>query len=63
MPRLSTLLPATRRLLTRSERGQTMVEYGLLISLIAVLLIVSITFLSAEIMGLFAQVWFALTGM
>lgn len=37
----------------RSERGQTLVEYGLLIALIAVIVIVALLFLGPVIRDLF----------
>jgi pilus assembly protein Flp/PilA len=38
---------------TRSERGASMVEYALLVGLIAVVAVVAITFLGGGISGLF----------
>ena len=40
-----------------------MVEYGLLISLIAIMILVSLSFLSGSIMNIFGAVWYALTNL
>ncbi len=40
----------------RSERGQTLVEYGLLLALIAVIVIVALLFLGPLISNLFTNV-------
>ena len=42
--------------LNRSERGQTLVEYGLLIALIAVVVIVALLFLGPVIANLFNDI-------
>lgn len=39
----------------RSEKGQGMVEYGLIIALVAVAVIVAITLLGGNIKGIFQQ--------
>jgi pilus assembly protein Flp/PilA len=41
---------------TNSERGQTLVEYGLLIALIAVVAIASLLFLGPVVSGLFRDI-------
>lgn len=40
----------------RSERGQTLVEYGLLIALIAVIAIVALLFLGPVVAQLFSNI-------
>jgi pilus assembly protein Flp/PilA len=40
----------------RSERGQTLVEYGLLIALIAVVVIAALLFLGPVVAGLFNDI-------
>ena len=40
-----------------------MVEYGLLLSLIAITVLVSVSFLSGSIMNVFGAVWYALTNL
>ncbi len=40
----------------RSEKGQGMVEYGLIIGLVAVVLIVALTALSGGLGGIFGQI-------
>jgi pilus assembly protein Flp/PilA len=45
----------------RKEEGQAMVEYGLIIALIAILLVVSLTFLKDELVGIFNTIGNALT--
>jgi pilus assembly protein Flp/PilA len=42
--------------LQRSERGQTLVEYGLLIALIAVVAIAALLFLGPVVSGLFRDI-------
>ena len=37
----------------RSDRGATAVEYGLMVALIAVVVIVAVTFLGKQVSGLF----------
>ena len=44
------------RLRTRSERGATAVEYGLMLALIAGLIIGSLLLLSDPVMGLYGRV-------
>ena len=43
------------RLRTRSERGATAVEYGLMVALIAGVIVGSLLLLSDPVMGLFAR--------
>ena len=40
----------------RSDRGATAVEYGLMVALIAVVVIVAVTFLGKQVSGLFQDV-------
>lgn len=40
-----------------------MVEYGLLVSLIAVMVVVAVSFMSGSIMQIFGAVWYALTNL
>jgi pilus assembly protein Flp/PilA len=40
----------------RSDRGATAVEYGLMVALIAVVVIVAVTFLGSQVSGLFQNV-------
>lgn len=40
----------------RSDRGATAVEYGLMVALIAVVIIVAVTFLGKQVSGLFQDV-------
>jgi pilus assembly protein Flp/PilA len=42
--------------LKRNERGQTLVEYGLLIALIAVVVIAALLFLGPVVAGLFNNI-------
>ena len=37
----------------RNDRGATAVEYGLMVALIAVVIILAVTFLGAQVSGLF----------
>jgi pilus assembly protein Flp/PilA len=46
----------------RSEDGQGMVEYGLIIALIAVVVIGVLTALGSQVQGMFCKVWTALGG-
>lgn len=50
------------RLSTDREKGATAVEYGLLVGLIAVVIIVAVTALGGELKGLFESVNNALPG-
>lgn len=43
--RMQTFVPALRRILLRDERGATMVEYALLVALIALVVIGAVTML------------------
>lgn len=43
-------------MLTRNERGQTLVEYGLLLALIAVVVIVALLFLGPIVSQLFNNI-------
>lgn len=43
-------------MLNRSERGQTLVEYGLLIALIAIVVIAALIFLGPIIADLFSNI-------
>ncbi len=45
----------------RKEEGQAMVEYGLIIALIAILLVVALTFLKDELVDVFNGIGDALT--
>jgi pilus assembly protein Flp/PilA len=47
---------ALRSAHARSERGQTLVEYGLLIALIAVVAIAALLFLGPVVSGLFRDI-------
>ena len=49
-----------RRFEDRKERGATAVEYGLLVRLIAVVIIVAVTALGAELKALFQAITAAL---
>ena len=40
----------------RSDRGATAVEYGLMVALIAIVIIVAVTLLGTNLSGLFQQV-------
>jgi pilus assembly protein Flp/PilA len=46
----------------RSEQGQTMVEYGLLLALIAVIVIAALLFLGPVVSGLFSNIGNTLNG-
>ena len=46
---------------TRNDRGATAVEYGLMVGLIAVVIIVAVTALGGQLTGLFQSVTGALT--
>jgi pilus assembly protein Flp/PilA len=48
--------------LQRSERGQTLVEYGLLIALIAVVVIAALIFLGPVVSGLFNNIGSTIQG-
>ena len=48
--------------LIREEEGATMVEYGLLVALIAIAVIVTVTLIGRQLNVLFARVAEALTG-
>jgi pilus assembly protein Flp/PilA len=48
--------------LRRDEEGASLVEYGLLVGLIAVVCIVSVTLLGTQINALFTQITAALGG-
>ncbi len=45
-----------------SKKGQGMVEYGLIIGIIAVILIAALTFLRAPLTGLFSNIAALITG-
>ncbi len=51
-----------RSLYRRSESGQTLVEYGLLIALIAVVVIVALLFLGPIVAGLFNNIGNTING-
>ncbi len=53
---LHTLGLAAKRRLTRSDEGATAVEYGLMVGLIAVVIIVAVTALGTELNGLFLSI-------
>jgi Flp pilus assembly pilin Flp len=40
----------------KREEGQTLAEYALILSLIAVVVVVAVTFLSGKISGIFPQI-------
>lgn len=46
----------------KNERGQTLVEYGLLIALIAVVVIVALIFLGPIVSGLFNDIGNTING-
>lgn len=46
----------------RNQKGQGMVEYGLIIGLVAVVLIVALTALSGSLEGIFTSITDALSG-
>lgn len=48
--------------MNRSERGQTLVEYGLLIALIAVVVIAALLFLGPIVSGLFNNIGNTING-
>ncbi len=54
--------PYLRALLGRSERGATLVEYALLLALIAVVCIVAITFLGGNARSKFSDVGSSIQG-
>ncbi|ATG51868.1 Flp family type IVb pilin [Brachybacterium vulturis] len=59
---LSTLVAlASDRIEARSERGATAVEYGLLVGLIAVVIIVAVALLGTQLEALFGKLTTALT--
>jgi pilus assembly protein Flp/PilA len=49
-------------MLSRSERGQTLVEYGLLVALIAVVVIAALLFLGPVVSELFNDIGNTLDG-
>ncbi len=56
---MSTLIGYYRRLFgqkTIQEEGATMVEYGLMVALIAVVCLVAVTALGVNIMGVFQEI-------
>lgn len=50
-----TLLHQKIRQLVRSERGATAVEYGLMIALIAIVIIVAVSTLGTNLSGIFSR--------
>lgn len=54
--RVRKLIEEETSVMHRSERGQTLVEYGLLIALIAVVVIVALLFLGPIVSGLFDNI-------
>ena len=46
----------------RSEKGATAVEYGIMVALIAVVIIVAVTLLGTTLSDMFAQVQCSVTG-
>ena len=52
---MQTLIHSTRKLLGR-EDGATMVEYGLMVALIAVVCLLAVTALGVNIQGVFTQI-------
>ncbi|MEC5199155.1 pilus assembly protein Flp/PilA [Arthrobacter sp. PL16] len=59
---LSTVLHTAKARLANEEKGATMVEYGLMVALIAVVVAVAVTFLGPAIAGLFDGVTTQLGG-
>ena len=53
---LMKLYVKAQNLLTRKEEGATMVEYGLMVALIAVVCIAAVTFLGTRISAMFSSV-------
>ncbi|WP_394247960.1 Flp family type IVb pilin [Arthrobacter pityocampae] len=53
---LSTVLHAAKTRLTNEEKGATMVEYGLMVALIAVVVVAALLTLGPKIAGLFTNV-------
>ncbi|MBO1755507.1 Flp family type IVb pilin [Allobranchiibius sp. CTAmp26] len=58
----TTLVGLQDRLQTRKERGATAVEYGLLVGLIAVVIIVAVTALGSQLKVLFNDIVKSLGG-
>jgi pilus assembly protein Flp/PilA len=56
IPLLVSRLPAIARALRADERGQTLVEYGLLLFFIAIVVIAALLVLGPTISGFFQQV-------
>ena len=54
------LLNVARKFFGKKEEGASLVEYGLLVGLIAVACIAAITLVSTDIQGLFTQIGTAL---
>lgn len=48
--------------LVKEEEGQAMTEYGLLVGLIAIVVIVAITTVGTELKGIFTKIGTKLTG-
>ncbi|WP_369133086.1 Flp family type IVb pilin [Modestobacter sp. I12A-02662] len=59
---LYTLVAVTSDRLKREQRGATAVEYGLMVGLIAVAIIVTVGLLGGRLNGLFTQILNALPG-
>jgi Flp pilus assembly pilin Flp len=55
-PRLALMLVGVSTLRTRHEEGQTLVEYALILALIAILVIVALVFLQGKISSLFSHI-------
>ena len=55
------LLNVARKFLTKNEEGASLVEYGLLVGLIAVACITAITAVGTDVQGLFTKIATALT--
>ena len=53
---LATLVAFAQERLRRDEKGATAVEYGLMVGLIAVVIIVAVTALGGQLEGLFSEV-------
>ncbi|MHA7143342.1 Flp family type IVb pilin [Arthrobacter sp. TmT3-37] len=53
---LSTVLYTAKARLTTEEKGATMVEYGLMVALIAVVVVAALVTLGPKIAGLFTTV-------
>ena len=55
-PRLAVMFVGVSTLRTRREEGQTLVEYALILALIAILVIVALVFLQGKISSIFSHI-------